>query len=63
MFSGLWSSCAYHYARIKDGSTDIYEATLALYLAAALSNSSLFSAKSTRNWWLGSAFFRDLQTS
>lgn len=29
--------------------------TLALYFVAALSKSALFSSRSARNWWLGSA--------
>ena len=40
-----------------------YAATLALYLVAALSNSSLFSAKSSRKGCLGSAVWRMLSRS
>jgi hypothetical protein len=38
----------------------IYAATLALYFAAALSKSSLFSARSTKNGCFASALRRDL---
>lgn len=41
----------------------IYAATLALYLVAALSNSSLFSARSERKGCWGAAFCRALSGS
>ena len=44
----------------RASAANVYDATLGLYFAAALSKSALFSARSTRNSWLASAFLRRL---